>query len=96
MIYGCPGGREKALSLCGCDVPMLLTYCLVTVQPGKPHGVGMAALVLLSRAFGWDVGAAHSGCGCWQREQLGDLWDVAAPEEVCPCRGQILYPAGYT
>lgn len=27
---------------------MLLTYCLVTIQPGKPHGVGMAALLLLS------------------------------------------------
>lgn len=73
MIYRCPGGRERALSPCGCDVRILLTYCLVTKEPGKPQGVGLAAPVQQHRAFAWDVGAAHSGF--WQREQLGVLWD---------------------
>lgn len=44
-------------------------------------------------AFGWDMRAAE--CGCWQNGHLGDIWDVASPEEVCPCREQILWPTVY-
>lgn len=47
LIYRCPWGRERALSPCGCDVGMLLTYYLVTIKSAKPNGVGMAALLLL-------------------------------------------------
>lgn len=41
------------------------------------------------RAVGWDMIAAEHDSSCWQDGWLGDIWDEAAPEEVCPCSEQI-------
>lgn len=54
-------GRE----LCGCDVTVLLTYCLVPLEPGKPRGGNSSspAPVQPHWAPGWDMGAVAAGRG---------------------------------